>query len=1038
MEFVHLHTHSHFSLYDGIPGIKALVKTAATNSMKSLALTDHNSLAGVIPFINECKNYGVKPIIGAELTVGSFNRPKTASMQGQFFYTTLLVKNELGYKNLVKLITTARSNGNEKPYVDFETFINNTKGLIVLIGGIKSEFFSLLALNKISDIENYIYQMMTNINKEDLYFELQDHNQKIHKIVIEKIIDLAEFLNIKTVGTNNVHYLHPEDHIAYQFLINKDLAEIRIERRGDAKYTMHFATIEEMYKKFSYNHKILQNTLEVAEKCNFNFDFNKKRFPSHDFLRGEDAPSALWNLVFENSNQIYSPISSSIKERLNTEFDYIRERNFANYFLLLYKISQFLKEKGITKGPGKGNVVTSIISYVLGITDIDPIEYHLKFQGMGLNKDALPMTSIEIPTDYIDEIVNYLRDSYGKSNICEVSKYKFYHKGVLFKKICQWAEVPPSKVSALLNNAQKSRTPIALTDTNDETARNFNINDPEILSFILNVLHPRPCELTSLSGQIVVSSENLSELVPREYENSEVGLSQFESSALEALNLAKVHLVSSTIINTISRALYWIKKYDNDKIDFDKIPLNDHETYKLLGEGLTNGIPPYNKVSIKSLLRQYKPTRIEELIKIRSMELKIAASSEAVKPEEEDITTRIVECITGYKCAYLKAHYPVSFMTALFENYFRSTKNYTILMREAQNSDLRIMPPDINHSEFSFSREGDSIRTGLMVVRGMGTAAFNEIDKVRKGGSFVDLMDLCRRTDSRLLNFKAIENLIKAGCFDCFKENRSQMLANLQYIIKYSRKKEEQSPSKNGAFELTLFDLNEFAADEEESDEPEITHLDEFSDETLYKHEVASTGHCVTFEPLFPYKDCIEKIRAMSPYDIVPSMEGGIIYTAGFIDHIEREGLYIEYGVEMVLDFEGKVVVIPGDVYKKSSNAIYSSEPVLIGGRIFSRENETYIKAHCVFTLKEVEEQAAKVKVLNIDMTDQSRSTLKKIYKLFKQYPGDTQAEVFGFKGFGQGYVKKINQMGIYFSPPIYYELISLIPKNAFEFIYNE
>lgn len=1026
-QFVHCHVHSHFSLSDGVPSVSALVHKAQQLGMRALALTDHNSLGGIIEFTRTARSCGLQPIIGCELDVLPF---ETSHYSGSTHHLTLLVESEKGYRNLVSLITLAHKNaGTGKPHVAFGDLARHSTGLLALTGCIRGELAHLLLGRNPEATERYLEALVHAFGKKNVYFELQETGEPQRADVNNRLIQLSHFLGIPTVATNNVHHLHPEEELCFQFLkrtpVRPDATVDALYRPG--KVTRHLASETEMSEKFATHPRAIQATVEIARRCGFVLEPRPPRFPLLDFDRGQDAESFLWDLAFREATKKYGFLSNELKDRLNEEFDYIKNNGLIHCIILLQKLTQFLREKHIIKGIGKGNIVSSVVAYVLGLTDIDPLEYHIKFQGFIVGEAPSPVLTIEVPTKHLTTITTYLQQLYPESCLAAVGKYQYWHKGTLLTELCLWANVPKHRIGGLLASpafqSQSSCSPGSLGDLVNQNSQGLALTTPRLLSSIIASLHPRPRALKPMTGHLVISGENLNESVPREFSNTPLGVTQMEAASLDLLGLPHLNIIARPLLDILDDTIFWIRNQENRSFSLEKIPLNDAPTFQLLSRGLTNGIPPFHSITLKSLLRVHRPRNILQLLKVKTESARNRTKTSA---SDHNIVHQISDCILTYWCAYLKAHYPLSFMTAILTNSHQHRKRFTILLREARYMGIRILLPDVNLSSYTFTQEGKAIRTGMMIVHGMGEKAFREIETVRKGGAFNDLEDLCKRTDPKLLHARLIVSMIKTGVLDSFGTKRSQMLLMLPGLIQATRQKEEGEED----FTPSFFNLPGVKVQSITTSDAGTSELAELPLETLIKYEIDAGGYAITYDPLSPYQDLIRRIRAISPYGITPKLEGTYQYLVGYIDHIDREGPLVGSDTALILDFEGYLVSVPPRVAKRAGRALTSTLPVLIGGRICGNKDQSMIRAHCIHTLAEVQKAAEETIKIALNLDGENVKTLKMLKHLAKTYPGKTKIEVTNYSGKGKRLLHKLNNASVFFCPPLHKELKKMLPEK--------
>ncbi|MBX7246548.1 MAG: PHP domain-containing protein [Candidatus Sumerlaeaceae bacterium] len=1021
-DFVHLHVHSCYSLEDGVATPAELVRRARELGMTSLALTDHNTLAGVVPFVKACREHGLKPIIGCELNV----LPYDARVATDTIYKlVLLVEVEAGYRNLVKLVNRAYANASrEIPMLRVEDLRGNAQGLIALSGGCGSELYHLLSNNRLEETEAYVTQMARLFGRENFVFELQDFREPKQRQICDHIHKLSEFLAMRCVATNDVHYVLPEDSICHDFLRGEHApAFFNFQERKSPAHTRHMATRDQMHQKFGRFPKVLFTCAAIAERCDFQPNFDRRRFPIHDFVRGFDADSFLWDLTFREARGRFTELSQDMKNRLNEEFDYIKKEGLSNNILLLWNVAQFCRRNKITMGVGRGNYISSLVAYILGLTQINPMDYKFRFLGFEAGSGDKPCLSVEVPAKHCRALHDFLQETFGADFCSAVGKFLTAQRPAVAREICAWFGAPFASVEKVLEEMEHKPSPFtAVEKFFPGKMEGVALPNPLMVKYMLVRMLPRARAFTVSDNEFAISGENLNYLMPRIDLDGERP-TQMDADALDAFQVPRLTMEFTPILNVLDTAAAWVRDQENASFDPDRIPLDDDETFGLLSKGLTNGIDPFNSITLKSLLRAHRPRNFMQLLKVKSMEHNTSSTHEG------DVREHVPECLLTYRCAFIKAHYPVSFMTALLTNSYRNRKKFTVILRETKQMGIRILPPDINLSVYEFSPVMKAIRSGLMVVSGMGEKAYSEIERVRKGGDFNDLLDLCRRTDARLVNNRLLSNLVKTGALDTFGLKRSQMLQMIAEQVDFARK-DSASPS--------LFDEQHDRGSLVALDPPAVPELPE---NEIIKHEIAAAGYCISFDQLHFYKDLIKQCHALSSYDLSSKYVGKEIHVVGFLEHVESHSPLVDDSEQILLDMEGRVVTIPIKAGKLYDQALNANAPVLVGGTLQRKKDEVYIKALTVFTLRMVQQMSQQVRAVELDLADEDNRTARLIRKLVQQYKGkDTRISISNFNGTGLGKwnAARIEKTPVFFSPPFYYALKKILPEDRINLVVGE
>lgn len=1024
MDFVHLHVHSHYSP-DGVASIKDLVRYAERQGMRALALTDINTLAGVGIFCKTCKEYGIRPVIGCDFTMTSIVQ---AGPPGENPHRmVILAETEAGYRNLVTLVNAAHSNQRRgQPRLDLEMIKKNSGGLIALTGSSHTEFYHLLSNNRLEETKTYLNKLGQVFGKENLIFQIEDVGAPRQRQINDKIFELSNFLGTTCVATNCVSYLRPEDSMAHDFLTHGRFPSfLNFQQARESNHTRHLASGMQMRDRFLKFSRALYATEDIAYRCSFQPNYDKRRFPVHDFGRGFDADSFLWDLTFREARARFVELSPEIKNRLNEEFDYVKTNGLSNNILLLWNIAQFARKNRINVGVGRGDIITSLIAYILDITRINPLDYKMRFLGFNKDSEGELTLSVEMPSAHIDALHDFMCESFGADFCSAVGKYTWYSKTRLSKSILSWLYAKPGRPEGSPDLAEKNELSVdsPIEDFFPGKADGVALPAVEAEAFLLSRLMPRPMELVLDENQFAISAENLNNVTPRVPAIDQV-VTQMDGSSLDLFHIPRMTIQSDTILNILGSATFWVRKEENPNFDPDRLPVDDSDTYDLLSKGLTNGIEPFSAITLKSLLRAHRPRNFMSLLKIKGMEKSPNSESEG------DIREHVPECLLTYRCAYVKAHYPMSFMAAMLTHTFNNRRKFTVILREAKQMGLRILPPDINLSVYEFSQVHKAIRTGLLVVSDMDSRAFAELNRVRRSGDFNDIMDIARRTDPKLITTRLLENLVKAGALDSFGLKRSQMLRMIAEDAELSR--------RDAAGTLGFIDDS---VDPSTLPPIELPHIEELPLQEIIRNEISATGYCISFDQLHIYKDLVEKCRALSPADLTGKMVNKEIHVAGFLDHVEADSPLVEDKEQILLDLEGHVVTMPLKISRMYDQALHASAPVLIGGTVHKRKDEVYVKALSAFTLRMVQQMSQNVIKLKIDLAGEDARTLRLISNIVSLYKGEgTQVEVMNFTPnfVSSFFLRNIEKTPVFFSPPFYYALKKILPEEQIELIASD
>lgn len=619
-KWVSLHTHTEYSLLDGSARIPELIKRVKELGMDSIAITDHGVMYGCVEFYKQAKEQGIKPIIGCEVYVAGHSMYEKNGREGKdIYHLVLLVKNETGYKNLMKIVTKASIDGfYYKPRTDHDFLKKHSEGLIALSACLGGEIPSSILENNMGKARETAL-FYKEIFKDGFYLELQDHGIKEQLMVNEELIKMSRELNIPLVATNDVHYIRKEDAKAHDVLLciqtGKTLNdESRMRFPTDEFY---LKSPEEMYELFSYIPEALENTVSIANECNFDYEFHKSKLPEFPLPDGTDHFEYLKDLCCKGLKERYSDISDELTGRLEYELGIIRKMGYVDYFLIVWDFIRFARENNIMTGPGRGSAAGSIVAYTLGITKIDPIKYNLIFERF-LNPERVSMPDIDSDFCYErrGEVIDYVVKKYGKDNVSQIITF-----GTMAARLCirdvgramnySYAEV--DKIAKMIPSAPNITIDKAMEVNQD--LKDIYDSDERVKALIdvAKSLEGLPRHTSTHAAGVVIASKPLVEFVPLQ-KNEDMIVTQFTMNNLEELGLLKMDFLGLRTLTVMRDAVEMIKYNRGKEIDLDKIDFSDKEVYKMIGEGRTVGVFQLESSGMTSFMKELKPDNLEDII----------------------------------------------------------------------------------------------------------------------------------------------------------------------------------------------------------------------------------------------------------------------------------------------------------------------------------------------------------------------------------------------------------------------------------------
>ena len=636
MKFTHLHVHSHYSLLDGLSKIDDLLDYIKKLGMDSCAITDHGVLYGAVEFYQKAKKRGIKPIIGCEVYVAIDGMDqRRPSIDDKRYHLVLLVKNEQGYKNLIQLVTKAHLEGfYDKPRIDEELLAQYIEGLIAMTACLQGKIPFLITANKKEEAEKTALKYQKIFGPDNFYLEIQHHpNLPSQEKVNETLIAFSKKLNIPLVATNDCHYLRPEDSEAQDILmlINTD-ARIDDPNRATIKWdNFSLRTSEEMAEIFKKTPEAIENTQKIAELCNFEFKLGEIKLP-YFALPDNETPDQYLRELCEKGlekrynfsiNNIQNEEAKKIIERLEYELSVIKKTGFAGYFLIVQDFINWAKNKRIVIGPGRGSAAGSIVSYLINITDIDPIKYNLLFERF-LNPERISMPDIDLDfTDWRrDEVIEYIKNKYGEDKVAQIITFGTMAARAAIRDVGRALQYSYSFCDRIAKtipfgfNLKQAEEQVAefreIYQSNEEAEK--------LIDFAKKLEGCARHASTHACG-LVISKEPLTDLVPLQHptQNDDTIVTQYEMHAIEDLGLLKMDLLGLKNLTIIEDTLARIYKIQNKSLRIEDIPLDDEKVYKLLQKGDSTSVFQLESDGMKRYLKQLKPTEFEDIIAMVSL-----------------------------------------------------------------------------------------------------------------------------------------------------------------------------------------------------------------------------------------------------------------------------------------------------------------------------------------------------------------------------------------------------------------------------------
>ncbi len=623
MSFVHLHVHTEYSLLDGACRIDELIDQAIAFNMPAVAITDHGVMYGVIDFYKKAIEKGIKPIIGCEVYVAPTSR-FDKKQRADLFHLILLAKDFEGYKNLIKLVSLSFLEGfYYKPRVDKDLLRQYSKGLVALSSCLAGEIPTYILQNNIERAKSAIKEYL-DIFGEDFYLELQNNGMEEQEYVNNYLIRLAKEFDAPLVATNDVHYLKKEDAEIHDILLCiqtgsklNDKDRLRFKTKE-----FYFKSSDEMISLFKDVPEAIENTFKIAEKCNVEIPLNNIILPIFEVPEGETLDSYFEKLCWEGAKKRFGEnIPREIRERLSYEISVIKQMGFSGYFLIVQDFVNYAKSKGIPVGPGRGSAAGSLVSYVLGITNIEPIRWGLIFERF-LNPERVTMPDIDIDFCFErrEEVIEYVRNKYGKEHVAQIITFGTMAARASVRDVGRVLDVPYNEVDRIAKLIPPNNSIEEALSTSEELRNLVESNSQaKRIIEIAKRIEGNARHASIHAAGIVISKDPLMEYVPLQVMNGNDVVTQFPMTNLEELGLLKMDFLGLRTLTVIYDTVKKIKENYGIEIDINNISLTDEKVYELLQKGETIGVFQLESRGMRNLLRDIKPEKFEDLIAVLAL-----------------------------------------------------------------------------------------------------------------------------------------------------------------------------------------------------------------------------------------------------------------------------------------------------------------------------------------------------------------------------------------------------------------------------------
>lgn len=1137
-EFVHLHNHTHYSLLDAISTVDGLVNAAVENNMKAVALTDHGVMYGVMDFYKKARKKGIKPIIGCEVYVAQaatrFDKIKKNVVRSQsedepaensdgltsssinYAHLILLAKDEVGYRNLIKLCSIGHTEGYYyKPRIDLEVLNKYREGLVcttACAGGVISCYITR------GDMETA--RKMTGIYKdifgEDFYLEIQDHQMKndAERKVMAAMPKLAKEFGLKLIATNDVHYIKKEDAVAHNIYLHLSAKQSKMantfDLTKDFKYgtdQIYFKSTKEMTDLFREFPQAITSTLEVTEKCNLVLDTSKNHMPRYPIPKEEKVQTLdeyLEKLSFEGIKKRKPDFDEAYRERINYELNVIKNMDFSGYFLIVQDFINTARERGILVGPGRGSCAGSLVCYAVGITDVDPLEYGLFFERF-LNPERISMPDIDIDfqDDRRDEVIQYAKEKYGENSVAQIVTFnRLAPRGVL-KDVGRVLNVPYNEINELTKCIPiifgKVKKLSECMEEVPDFKKYFESGTIEqkaakkkFYDYARTLENLNKNSSLHASG-VVIAPSDITDYVPLAKVTGEDNLfcTQYDMKLLEDAGMIKIDFLGLKELKIIGKILALVNEKYNMDLTTAKIPLDDLKTYELFSAGSTIGIFQFSKSKMREYLSKLKPKNINDLAAMNALYrpgpmklipdfidkrhgkkpitylhpvlenslketygiivyqeqvMEIArefagfsmaeadnmrkAMGKKDKEIMKDVKTKFVKgalekkmnkkiaeelfklmedfadygfnkshgvaySILAFYTAYLKAHFPLEFLSVSMECRKDDEVELQLFANECKKMKVDLKQPDLNLSFMDFSinyNKSDKyvgeIRYGLSALKNVGEkAAINIVNERKENGEYKSFVDFLIRVDLRLVNKKTIESLIHAGAFDSMEPNRNKLYLNSEAAAIYAAR------HKNDAEVIGQESM--FGAELTQPDGYRWREFEEYSDTEKFNKEKLALGFYLTGHPLAKFEKEINQyvdLRFGDEVAEIDFMKVQKVRMAGVVTGVDvklsKKGK--RFVVFTLVDFTGDGECVAFSDLFESKNYLFQNEAlVIVEGKPEENGDKIKLTIEKIYPIESLHEICSKNMMLILDEKTFDTAKLAKIHELVDANEGN-------------------------------------------------
>ena len=1045
--FVHLHNHTEYSLLDGASRIPAMVARAAELGMPAIGLTDHGVMYGAIHFYKACRDAGIKPIIGCEVYVAPRSRLlREGRVDRDPNHLTLLAANHEGYVNLMRLCTVGQMEGMYyKPRIDKEILAEHAKGLIALSGCLQGEPASRIVDGDIDGARESVATYRDIFGRDRFLLEVQRHGIDKQVEVNGVLAKFGQEFDLRLCATNDLHYVHRHDSEAHDVLLC-----LQTGARFNDPNRWRFSTQEnylktpaEMIEAFADMPEALASTLEVADQVDLKLQLGATLLPPFDVPDGMTPDLYLRQLVLKGLEWRYGTPSAAVNERAEQELSVISQTGYASYFLIVWDFYNFARKNGIVVGPGRGSAAGSLVSYCLGITNLDPLEHGLIFERfLNIDRVSMPDIDCDFSVEGRERVIRYVSEKYGADRVAQIITFTTMASKAAIRDVGRVLEVPLRDTDRLAKlvpvwQGRSKSLEDAIKEVPEFREAYESSDEAKRLVDVARNLEGVSRNVSTHAAGVVIAPDPLVRYTPLQFgPGREAVITQYDMKAVGDIGLLKIDFLGLMNLDIIATCLRLLKERRGLEIDIEKIPFDDAKTYELISAGDTHGVFQFEGAGMRRMLMDMRPhgfedvsaavalfrpgpmvnipafiarkqgrepieymhERLEPILRdtygvmiyqeqvmmaareiagfsLSEADILRAAMGKKDKVKMARLRTKFIDGavqrgiaqqtaeslydgiakfaeygfnrahsaaygLVAYQTAYLKANYPLEYMTALLIHMEGSADRVATAIVDCRLRGIDVLAPNINQSVVDFSMVEGRILFGLAAIKNVGRHAVESIVGLRQAdGPFKSLEELCERTSAiQDVNRRVLEALVQSGACDSLGE-RARLIAALDHAV--SRAERARRDRESG--QTSLLDM--VGSPEVEADDYGLTiDVEPMAGEEKLRLEKELLGLYLSDHPLRRIAAELAKLSDTQAVEVTSALQDTEVRVAGLVREVRRvvtrKGQIMAYATLEDLTGAVDVVLFPR-VFEQARLLFEPDKVVVVQGKVDARAGST-------------------------------------------------------------------------------------------------